>query len=75
MGLKNPSAILDKYGIRYVLFPAGDPLTYVLKHDSNWKVAFSGDVSVMFERVGTVPLNGSSALAQGTMPRGLDAGR
>jgi hypothetical protein len=53
--LRNPSAILDKYAIRYVLFPPGEPLSLVLKHDPNWKVTYSGVISTVFERVGTPP--------------------
>jgi hypothetical protein len=53
--LKNPSAILNKYGIRYVLFPPGEPLSLVLEHDPSWKVAYSGAMSTVFERVGSVP--------------------
>jgi hypothetical protein len=53
--LKNPSAILDKYGIRYVLFPPGEPLSLVLKHDPSWKVTYSGAISTVFERVSSVP--------------------
>ena len=51
--LKQPNAILDKYKIRYVLFPHNEPLTYVLEHDSAWKEIYSDDVSVLLEKVGT----------------------
>jgi hypothetical protein len=43
---------LDKYKIRYVLFPRGEPLTYVLQHDAKWKVLYSDKLSVLLERDG-----------------------
>ena len=54
-----PDMILDKYHIRYVLFPSSDStnplhnagkLVYVLKHDSHWKVTYQDKVSVLLER-------------------------
>src|SRR5262245_33670859 len=50
--LKNPQGLLDKYGIRYVLFPPAEQLTYILEHDPRWKVNYRDSVSVLFERVG-----------------------
>ena len=44
--------VLDKYRIRYVLFPPGRPLVYLLKRDPGWKVIFNGRISVLLERVG-----------------------
>ena len=55
IGLRHPDAVLNKYGIRYVLFQQSDLVTLFLKHDPNWKVVFSGPVSMMFERVGDPP--------------------
>ena len=52
LGLKEPKSILDKYKIRYVLFPHGEPLTYVLEHDPGWKVLYSDRISVLLERAG-----------------------
>jgi hypothetical protein len=48
--LKNPGSVLDKYRIDSVLFPAGEPLTYVLQHDPNWNVLYSDDLAVLLER-------------------------
>ena len=62
--LKNPSLILDKYGIRYVLFGKSEPLTYVLKHDAEWKAVSSGNLWVMFERAGDVPVNHAGETTQ-----------
>jgi len=52
--------ILQKYNIRYVLFPPGDTknsllgdsgVTYLLEHDSRWKVLYRDKVCVLMERV------------------------
>jgi hypothetical protein len=56
LALKQPQSLLDKYRIRYVLFPPTEPLTYVLEHDPRWKVIYSDKVSVMFERTAEAPL-------------------
>ena len=50
LALKNPDIVLEKYKIRYVLFPPGEPLTYVLQHDAKWKVLYSDRISVLLER-------------------------
>jgi len=55
LGLTKSQDILDKYGIRYVLFPPNEPLTYTLRHDPGWKVIYSDQVSVLFERASDVP--------------------
>jgi hypothetical protein len=52
LALNQPEALLNKYGIRYVLFPHGEPLTYVLQHDPNWKVVYSDHISVLLEKSG-----------------------
>ena len=49
--IKNPQDVLDKYKIRYVLFPYHEQLTYILEHDPRWKVNYRDSVSVLFERV------------------------
>ena len=50
LALKDPAPLLDKYKIRYVLFPRGEPLTYVLQGDAKWKVLYSDKLSVLLER-------------------------
>jgi hypothetical protein len=55
LGLESVQPILDKYGIRYVLFPRNDPVTTFLGKDPKWKPIFDGRVSIMLERVGPVP--------------------
>lgn len=56
---RRPEPILDKYKIRYVLFPRSDTtnsllnggeLVYVLEHDPHWKTLYSDKVSVLLER-------------------------
>ncbi len=59
LGLERSRAILDKYKIRYVLFPhpggySESALTYVLEHDPGWKVVYSDELSILLERVGEV---------------------
>ncbi len=50
LGVQQSKPVLDKYQIRYVLFPTGEPLTYWLKHDPDWKVAYSDSLAVLLER-------------------------
>lgn len=54
-----PNAILDKYKIRYVVFPSSDSknplhaageLVYVLQHDLEWKTVYQDKVCVLLER-------------------------
>jgi hypothetical protein len=54
-----PEPILDKYHIRYVLFPpsdspnplhAGGELVYVLEHDEHWKEIYKDKVCVLLEK-------------------------
>jgi hypothetical protein len=52
LALDQPKSILDKYKIRYVLFPHGEPLTYALEHDPEWKLLYSDGISVLLERSG-----------------------
>ena len=50
LGLKNPQTILEKYQIRYVLFPPDEPLHYVLEHDPGWKIDYRDEICTLFER-------------------------
>lgn len=50
LDLKDPVRILDKYHVQYVLFPPDEPLSYVLRHDERWQIAYSGKISVLFKR-------------------------
>ena len=59
LNLEHSGAILDKYKIRYVLFPqpggySESALTYVLEHDSSWKVIYKDNLTVLLERSGDI---------------------
>ncbi len=62
LGVQQSKPVLDKYKIRYVLFPTGEPLTYWLKHDPNWRVAYSDSLAVLLERTNQI----ATAAAKGT---------
>ena len=59
--LKDYLQVMDKYQIRHVLLPPDDPLTYLLKNNPGWKVIFSDDVAMIFERA--APLQSAPAAA------------
>jgi hypothetical protein len=65
LGLKDPKNILDKYQIRYVLFPPDEPLTYALQHDPEWKVLYGDRVSVLLERVGNTSRGDATRVGDG----------
>ena len=52
---ENLETILDKYKIRYVLFPHHEQFTYLLEHDPKWKTVYSDQISVLLERTGNDP--------------------
>lgn len=52
LSVKDPKAVLDKYRIDSILFPVGEPLTYVLQHDPDWRLVYKDDLSVVLERSG-----------------------
>lgn len=70
--------IMQKYNIRYVLFPPGDStnpnlsgsgLIYLLEHDPRWRVAYQDKVCVLMERQtqveqSAVQFRGDEVLAQ-----------
>jgi hypothetical protein len=60
--------IMQKYNVRYVLFPPGDSsnpllrgsgLIYLLQHDPHWKVAYQDKVCVLMER--QIPASAAAA--------------
>jgi hypothetical protein len=59
LDLKDFQVILDKYRIRYVLFPRKTCLSLVLAYDPKWRVIYRGQLSEMFERVGSIGPEGS----------------
>jgi hypothetical protein len=59
LALKNPQVLLDKYGVKYVLFPPNEPLTYALQHDPDWQVLYKDRMSVLFQKkIGAERLTG-----------------
>jgi hypothetical protein len=50
MGGKNTLELLDKYRIRYVLYPQDSTLAYLLLHNSGWKVKYRDETTVLLER-------------------------
>jgi hypothetical protein len=50
LSLTQSEKVLEKYRIRYVLFPPDEPLTYVLARDPGWKVLYRDRISVLLER-------------------------
>ncbi len=65
--LKNSRRILDKYRIRYVLFPPGEPLAFMLNQNPDWKVVYSGKISTLFERVADLsPEQSAEPAAEGS---------
>ncbi len=54
MGGKNTLEILDKYGIRYVLYKQDSVVAYLLMHTPGWKVDYQDGTTVLLERA-TVP--------------------
>jgi hypothetical protein len=55
IGFRDPLRVLDKYQVRYVLFPRAQPLTYLLEHNPAWRVVYSGGISTLLERVEPMP--------------------
>jgi hypothetical protein len=49
--LRGSLAILDKYQIRYVLFRKQSPLSYLLQHNSGWKIDYQDTTAILFERI------------------------
>lgn len=53
--LKDSLKVLDKYQIRWVMFPTHEPLSYLLAHNAGWKSVYNDNVTQIFERVGPLP--------------------
>jgi hypothetical protein len=56
---RRPERLLDKYNIKYVLFPphesknplhTGGELVFVLEHDPHWKTLYQDKVCILLER-------------------------
>jgi hypothetical protein len=50
IGIQRADAILDKYKIRYVLFPHNEPLSNLLQHEPQWRTVYRDENSVLLER-------------------------
>jgi hypothetical protein len=61
--MKDSLKILDKYQIQSVLFPPKEALSYLLEHNSNWKVVYNDNVTEIFERLGPMPAEASPVTA------------
>ncbi len=57
LSLSRSEPLLEKYRIRYVLFPPNEPLTYVLERDPGWKVVYRDRISVLLERTSDYSAN------------------
>ena len=56
--IKAPFEILNKYGIKYVLFQPKTPLSYLLDNSPGWRVIYSDSVAKLYQRV---PSNSTAA--------------
>jgi hypothetical protein len=55
ISLKKSVEVLDKYKVRYALFPPAEPISYFLRHTKGWRPAYEDSVSVLWERVEPLP--------------------
>lgn len=49
--LKDSLAIFDRYGVKFVFFPAKDPVTYLMRQSVKWRLVYEDGVSCVFERI------------------------
>jgi hypothetical protein len=47
---EDPKALLDKYRIRFCLFPTNSPMLHVLAYLPGWGKVYSDDVAVIYAR-------------------------
>jgi hypothetical protein len=50
MGIKNSLQILEKRGVRTVMFPPDQPLSYLLTQSAEWKTVYSDKVCLVLTR-------------------------
>jgi hypothetical protein len=55
ISLKKTVEVLDKYKVRYILFPPAEPISYFLRHTQGWRIAYEDSVSVIWERAELPP--------------------
>jgi hypothetical protein len=48
--IKQPLEVMDKYQIRYVIFPKKDPIPYLLTHTPGWTIRYQDDRAILLER-------------------------
>ena len=60
--IKEPFEVLNKYGINYVLIQPNIPLAYLLEHSPAWRLIYSDDAAVLFQRA--TPILSSTATPQ-----------
>ncbi len=48
--IKSPFEVIDKYKIRYVLFPPKDPISYLLARTPGWTIRYQDETAILFER-------------------------
>ncbi len=51
-GLGNSQETLDRYAVRYLLYPPDTPLTYFLSKSSQWERIYGDGQAVIYRRVG-----------------------
>jgi hypothetical protein len=51
--IKRPFEVIDKYRIRYVLFPKKDPIVYLLTHTPGWTIRYEDEIAIVLERTQT----------------------
>lgn len=56
LGIKNTLEILNKYHIRYVLFPRESAVAYLLMNNIGWKMRYQDQTTVLLERSETGPV-------------------
>jgi hypothetical protein len=62
VSLDDSFALLDKYGIDYVLYSTGAHLTYLLDHSTSWRPIHRDATTTLFERISGAAVNEPVAL-------------
>jgi hypothetical protein len=60
VSLQNSLQILEKYGVRTVMFPPQDPLCYLLRQNPEWKTAYSDSVCLILEKTASPAFEGDA---------------
>ena len=48
---KDPDPLLDRYGVRYVMWTSDGSLAVFLAHDPAWRKVYRSGAAVVFERI------------------------